>query len=195
MSLILDALRKMELERKATRQNSAEIRTDVLNYHSNPQLQEKSRLLPIIVALLLFSSATALYFYFNASVSPKTATLTTVAPIAADSPARADAIQPAPLLQTQPVRPTEMSRAAETVRPPVKATENRQPAGDDTNIAVSGIAWQEERSLRRAVINGALVSEGADISGAKVVEIRENLVRFSRGERIFEITYTSGSGR
>ena len=37
MSLILDALRKMELERKAKRHGSPEIRAEVLNYRGKPQ--------------------------------------------------------------------------------------------------------------------------------------------------------------
>ena len=49
--------------------------------------------------------------------------------------------------------------------------------------------------MRRAVINGSLVSEGAEVSGAKIVEIRENLVRFSRRGRTFEVIYSSGAGR
>jgi general secretion pathway protein B len=60
-------------------------------------------------------------------------------------------------------------------------------AGGD--LLVSGIAWQEERKLRRAVVNGSLVGEGAEILGARVVEIRENRVRFSRGGKIFEVVY------
>jgi general secretion pathway protein B len=63
------------------------------------------------------------------------------------------------------------------------------------DIAVSGIAWQDERNLRRAVLNGTLVGEGAQVAGARVVEIRENRVRLSRGGQVFEIPLTSGFGR
>jgi general secretion pathway protein B len=63
-----------------------------------------------------------------------------------------------------------------------------------STLVVSGIAWQEERGLRRAVVNGSLVGEGAEILGARVVEIRENRVRFSRGGSSFDVGY-KGAGR
>ena len=69
MSLILDALRKMELERKAKRQSSTEIRADILNYHGTPEITEKSRLVPVIAALLILSVAAACFFFFIDCVS------------------------------------------------------------------------------------------------------------------------------
>ncbi|HJV34950.1 hypothetical protein [Geomonas sp.] len=56
------------------------------------------------------------------------------------------------------------------------------------DITISGIAWQDERSLRRAVLNGSLVGEGATVSGARVVEIQETRVRLSRNGRLFDLT-------
>jgi len=82
----------------------------------------------------------------------------------------------------------------ESQEPAAGALKSSQKSGEE-GITVSGIAWQDERYLRRAVINGALVGEGAEIQGAKVVEIRENRVRFNRGGEIFEVVHSSGSGR
>lgn len=59
-------------------------------------------------------------------------------------------------------------------------------------ISISGIAWQDERSLRRAVLNGQLVGEGAEVAGARVVEIRETKVRLSRGGQLFDVVFSSG---
>ena len=59
-------------------------------------------------------------------------------------------------------------------------------------ISISGIAYQDERSLRRAVLNGALVGEGAEVAGARVVEIREHKVRMSRGGQLFDVVFSSG---
>lgn len=67
------------------------------------------------------------------------------------------------------------SRAALTMMP--------APSG----IVVSGIAWQEERRGRRAVINGVLTKEGSVVSGARVAEIRRDRVRFSQSGRGFEV--------
>lgn len=61
------------------------------------------------------------------------------------------------------------------------------------DITISGIAYQDERGLRRAVLNGSLVGEGAEVAGARVVEIRENKVRLSKGGRIFEVVFSGGS--
>ncbi len=57
-----------------------------------------------------------------------------------------------------------------------------------SRLTVSGIAWQEAPSARRAVINGDLVPEGAQVGGAKVEEIQPTRVRFSSGGRQFTVS-------
>ena len=89
-------------------------------------------------------------------------------------------------------------RAAAAVQTPVQpdavplraAREEVVSGGQD--ITISGIAYQDERRLRRAVLNGALVGEGAEIGGARVVEIKETKVRLSRGGQVFEVPFSSG---
>lgn len=54
------------------------------------------------------------------------------------------------------------------------------------DIKISGIAWQDERSARRAVINGFLVHEGSAVAGYKVVDILQDRVRLSQSGRILE---------
>lgn len=197
MSLILDALRKMELERKARRGGAAETRTEVLNYRGNPAGQQKSRLLPVIGAVLLLSAAAVAFFLYFRDATPPPATSVRIpqaAPV--DKPAQSGILQTGtqPLPAVQTIQPAATNRAPAAATPPAKADDIPQASGD-ANIAVSGIAWQEERSLRRAVINGSLVSEGAEIAGARIVEIRQNLVRFNRDGVFFEVTYTSGAGK
>jgi len=196
MSLILDALRKMELERKAKRQGSAEIRAEVLNYHGKAHTPEKTRLLPVIAALLLLSSATAFFLYFKGSGSPPAEQVKTAAPLQVETPLQTTVPrpEPLPLPSAKAAQPAAVNTSPESSRPAAVKEEPRQPS-DGNDIEVSGIAWQEERQLRRAVINGALMGEGAEVSGARVVEIRENLVRFSRGGSTFEVIYSSGAGR
>lgn len=63
------------------------------------------------------------------------------------------------------------------------------PAGVD--VKVSGIAWQEKRSARRAVINGLLVNEGTPVGGVTVKEIFQNRVRLQGNGRTFDV-YISG---
>jgi general secretion pathway protein B len=54
------------------------------------------------------------------------------------------------------------------------------------DIKVSGIAWQDERGARRAVVNGFLVHEGSVVSGARITEIFKDRVRFTSGDQVFE---------
>jgi len=67
------------------------------------------------------------------------------------------------------------------------------------DIKVSGIAWQDERRARRAVVNGFLLREGAIVSGAKITEILQDRVRFSLSGTTCEVTFisagTPGSGK
>lgn len=69
--------------------------------------------------------------------------------------------------------PLRRKTSAETV--PVST----QPVQAPLDIKVSGIAWQDDRSLRRAVVNGLLLQEGAVVSGVKITEIQQDKVRFA----------------
>ena len=197
MSLILDALRKIELERKAKRLSSKEVRNDVLQYRGIAPPAEKSSVIPIVVGLLLISAAAVCFFYFtkpqpakiDAAESQKvwkeeSALITPVQPLQ-KVPATQPLHETVPAVATQPASP--LKKSAETV--------TMQQSSGIEGITVSGIAWQDERSLRRAVINGSLVGEGADIEGAKIIEIKENRVIFRRSGNIFEVVHSSGAGR
>jgi general secretion pathway protein B len=72
--------------------------------------------------------------------------------------------------------------------PEQPAAQSMAPPAD---IKVSGIAWQEERSARRAVVNGFLLKEGAVVGGAKITEILQEKVKFSMSGRTFEISMQS----
>jgi len=73
--------------------------------------------------------------------------------------------------------------------PPVAASPGVSP-----DIKVSGIAWQDDRRARRAVVNGFLMKEGGVVAGARIVEILQDRVRFSQAGRDFELSLVvSGS--
>jgi hypothetical protein len=81
----------------------------------------------------------------------------------------------------------------ETRVPPGKVSKPGEPAagGSTQNpppLKISGIVWNEDPSLRRAVINGSLLTEGSLIEGVKVVEIFATKVRFLHQGRYFEIS-------
>jgi general secretion pathway protein B len=70
---------------------------------------------------------------------------------------------------------------------PVVQKQSVQAVPAPADIKLSGIAWQDERSARRAVINGFLLKEGAVVSGATIIDIQANKVRFSSSGGQFEI--------
>ena len=59
------------------------------------------------------------------------------------------------------------------------------------DIKLSGIAWQDERAGRRAVVNGFLLKEGAAVSGATITDIQADRVRFSSPAGLFEVKLDS----
>ena len=54
-------------------------------------------------------------------------------------------------------------------------------------ISVSGIAYNSAPAERMAIINGVPVPEGKSVSGVKVEEIMPDKVRFSNGQKSFEV--------
>jgi len=70
-----------------------------------------------------------------------------------------------------------------------KAAENRlsKSGTPPSELRLTGIVWSEDPSGRCAVINGAILTEGTEIQGIKVVEILPNRVRFMDHGRPFEI--------
>jgi general secretion pathway protein B len=55
------------------------------------------------------------------------------------------------------------------------------------SLQLSGIAWQEERDARLAIVDDLPIMEGTMIDGYLVEEILRDRVRFSRNGQIFEL--------
>lgn len=201
MSMILDALRKMEQERKAGDRGNLDIRPEVVCYSGTPQKRRDNRQRYVaggIVMLLVVMLA--LFILKKSAPAPEngmTAPIQTLPPEPAVNPAQS-------LRPSQPVTqeaasgaPRIKSKAPATSREPAKAPRpmvTSSPA-ESRDLVISGIAWQDERRLRRAVVNGELVSEGSEIAGSRVIDIRENRIRFSRNGRLFDVPYTSAFSR
>jgi general secretion pathway protein B len=89
--------------------------------------------------------------------------------------------------------------SARSVRSPLKKVKVQslstiQPAQTvpaPAGIMLSGIAWQESRAARRAVVNGFLFKEGAVVAGAKITNIKADRVRFLSSAGTFEIKLDS----
>jgi general secretion pathway protein B len=230
MSLILDALRKMEQERRSKRGNSQDLRPEVLRYRLAAQPKEKSRYpLAVAAGLVLLCAGLGAGFLLKGrgaaqvadqapagipAASPAVAVQPPVAAVPAPAvPAAAALPQPAPATPAAPAQPvvgaaTPVPPPAELIRktsrtappaaqeavaqPRVPRGENATAAAGGQDIVISGIAYQDERRMRRAVLNGSLVGEGAEVAGARVVEIKETKVRLSKGGHVFEIPFSSG---
>ena len=82
----------------------------------------------------------------------------------------------------------EMHRSKKQIKTqPLTPKQPLQSVQAPTDIKLSGIAWQDEHSARRAVINGFLLKEGAVVSGAKIADIQADRVRFLSPTGLFEI--------
>lgn len=66
-----------------------------------------------------------------------------------------------------------------------------QTTAAPADIKLSGIAWQEDRRARRAVVNGFLMQEGGVVLGARITDIFQDRVRFSLSGSVFEVPLAS----
>ena len=87
--------------------------------------------------------------------------------------------------------------AAPTRLPVMPARQSAQPAVQavpaPADIKVFGIAWQDEHSARRAVVNGFLLKEGSVVAGAKITAIMTDRVRFTSPSGVFELRLDASS--
>ncbi|QWV92307.1 general secretion pathway protein GspB [Geomonas oryzisoli] len=231
MSLILDALRKMEQERRSRRGTGQDLRPEVLRYRLAAQPREPRRYpVAVIAGVVLLMAGVGAGFLLKGHapqpaaevpVAAAPATQVPTAPTTAVAPPAAAVAEPAPTPVPTPVpaaapmaAPVVAAQAPVAVAPPVApasrkasravAAQSASPeaqnapqepaavAAGTQDITISGIAYQDERRLRRAVLNGILVGEGAEVGGARVLEIKETKVKLSRGGRVFEVPFSSG---
>ena len=84
--------------------------------------------------------------------------------------------------------PREVQRSKRQIKAPqTTSKQSAQTVPAPADIKLSGIAWQDDRSARRVVINGFLLKEGAVVSGAKITDIKADRVFFSSPAGLFEI--------
>ncbi len=208
MSYILDALKKVEHDKlkKSSRGGIMSITGDLFQ----ERLQKPAKagswkiIILIVVASVITSAGTWFVLRNNKSGNiPQPSARPTFAAPAALPPVTAIVEQAVPLVVPSAVtafdgdqkkaavpRPAKRSIKA-TIPPPLEnSAPQTQPPAD---IKLSGIAWQEEHTARRAVVNGFLLKEGAVVSGAKVAEIQPDKVKFSTPTGIFELRLNTAS--
>jgi general secretion pathway protein B len=107
----------------------------------------------------------------NKEVAP--APTGTVAPKSAPLTRQQVAIPPQSPPQTAPPVPVKVEQISSAAPLPA--------------LKVTGIAWDKDSSSRLAMVNGAAVAEGGTVGGARVEEIFQDRVRFTAGEKNFEV--------
>ncbi len=216
MSVILDALRKLDREKSSRRNGTANIAVEILK----PDLSRPGKKVPPYVAALALTAIAAAAVTYGLMSGRRF--LSNPAPTAPASPlAQSQQATPAPLSH-EPVRDVQdetsgalpkmesdvRSKPAETSSTEMKAERNVIPeaakvAPENTkkpvehapvgsvaippSLKISAIVWYEDPSKRFAMINGTISSEGSLVEGVKVVEIHPTSVRFLHNGQYFEI--------
>lgn len=197
MSLILDALKKLEHDKALRKLRQTDIRpaiTGVKNNVPSPQWR-----LPILVAsaVILAVLVTILSMGGFSPKVPKTITQANApSPESLRVTAAPAAPAPVPSIQSPPAaaplpHATPRPGTVQSPRLTAKIRETVSNMAAPADIKVTGIAWQDERTVRRAVVNGSLVGEGSVVSGARITEIRTDQVRFVKDGGSFVVPITS----
>jgi general secretion pathway protein B len=239
MSYILDALKKLELEKTTKARGERVIGISGGLFENERQKPSGSAgwkiAFAVAVAVMVTFAGTWQYFQYGkaqksvsqqivASIPPAPAPMPSSEIVPATSvpvPQRASAqimpakaqtiVQPAPRPPIQPKVPQVQVQAiapAEDAAAIVNQQELRRRLKDrkaqaapaaptiapPADIKLSGIAYQDERRARRAVVNGFLVQEGGVVSGAVITDIFQDRVRFSLAGGSFELSLVSSAG-
>ncbi|MDR3580638.1 MAG: hypothetical protein P4L44_11810 [Oryzomonas sp.] len=217
MSYILDALKKLESEKEMKARGAGMVNIAGELFKNGPAPPKAHRNWPLILGLVLLASLLTFGTTFMllrgdkrkrhaASAPPATSTSSPpVLPAPMTKPPRAAAPRhdaPLPALGPKTGKAPSAPRQPQVVRSVIPAA---APASDESpsaqpvrpaavslvpapaDIKVSGIAWQDHRPSSRVVVNGFLLREGDTVSGARIVEIFQNRVRFRSAAGIFEV--------
>lgn len=216
MSYILDALKKIEHEknRKKLPDGRVNISGDLFQERNRQVSKTRSWKVLVLVAVVSLIACAGTWFALKGNGSKGKSASKSVVPAQSPRPVAspqppAVPVQPQPSPVVSPISPPAPSINSKKVAdediparadrrskkqlkaPPVINKQPVQTAQVPADIKLSGIAWQDERSARRAVINGFLLKEGAVVSGAKIIDIKADRVRFSSVSGSFEIKLDS----
>lgn len=211
MSLILDALKKLEQETAARKQGMDKVADQILRCDQAKPQHKRIILMSMFSAIVGAVIAVALFNGFFSQIKtlppapPASITLSKPQsnPISVEaSPSQIDKNQSSSALRTSEIRNTVVqtkekksqqkttSLSKRETKIQNKAYDTHQESTNDSaqSLTVSGVVWFDDRRARRAVVNDMVVGEGTVVKGAKIVEIQPNGVRFSRGEKSFYIS-------
>ncbi|MDD2336166.1 MAG: general secretion pathway protein GspB [Geobacteraceae bacterium] len=218
MSFILDALKKLEQEKAARRNADIKISDEIVRENRQVMRKARHSvpvsvvLVSLGLVLLLGISGAFLWHRHGAGDQSKVVAMNLEQkfPTAEEVPASqrpqmavpaATPVGPVAAVEDEPSsHPVEANRMSRRERMEANRSSgadfkkrSAQPSMEvsgsgGSRLTVSGIAWQDAPSARRAVINGDLVQEGAQVGGATVEEIQPTRVRFSSGGRQFTVS-------
>lgn len=195
MSYILDALKKIDHEKNRKMSDGRiNISGDLFQERKRPVINIGLwKIALLLVSVSLIASGVTLFVIRGSSGSKAAAN-----PPQVPAPAVPVNVQSVPIPLTPDVFPKQNEMPVDTVNDESRSkkrikrqTPSRklpaQAVAAPADIILSGIAWQEERDGRRAVINGFLLKEGAVVSGAKITDILADRVYFSSSTGTFLI--------
>ena len=221
MSVILDALKKLERDKAACRKGPVDI-VPQITIPRNRSARSSNWKIPavIVTAVAVTAAMTAIVVLTLAEQGTRPVTAVSMdeenSPSVPSSPparlqsepqtfpeagagrlsSEAVKARPSERYIVQPAENAQLGFTSHVSKQPVEkngeASISSGAAAPD--LKVSGIAWQDERADRRAVVNGALVGEGAVVEGARIVRIYQDSVRFSRGGETFDKAVDGASG-
>ncbi len=197
MSLILDALKKMEQDRAVRRGGPVNIRPELFKERSLAP-RKPWRLAAVAGLLFLAAVLTVGIVHTISSDNKPPHPDAEVLPPAPERSAASSSASPIPAALPAAMPATPPAAAASSQRP-VTPVENLAGASDPatggafSELKVGGIAWQEDRRDRRAVVNGVLAGEGGIIAGARIVEIFPDRVRFSLAGQTMDLSISSAA--
>jgi type IV secretory pathway VirB10-like protein len=216
MSLILDALKKLDREKIERIEEKVDVTAGILK--AGDSAQHRSFLPPVLALAITASlAAFATYLIFSgsglrtgeprsavpaASVAQLQNQQATVAPV---PPAPAAVTDRPPVTPSAPpaAPPLEVSEAmplGKTKKIAEPAAKGRVPqtprkaaaapeeqSGSLPTLKISGIVWQDSSSDRKVVINGRVAREGDMVEGVKVLEIYPTFVNVSFKGRSYKV--------
>ncbi len=194
MSLILDALKKMEQDRAVRRGGPVNIRPELFKErHIAPR---KPWRLAAVAGLLLLAAVLTFGIVHTISSDNKPPRHgAEVLPPASERSTSSSGVSPIPAAPQAAQPPAPAASAQRPSTPVENLPEAPSGAGGAfSELKVGGIAWQEDRRDRRAVVNGILAGEGGIIAGARIVEIFPDRVRFSLAGQTSDLSISSAAG-
>jgi hypothetical protein len=209
MSYILDALKKIEHEknRKPAANGRVSISGDL--FHERIQAPARTGIWKVValIAVAILMAGGAAWFMLQGNDKKNSSIIRQASPVSVfpvkPSPPLPTSTQQttpplAPALVAPKVVPKNIEESDDSSPNVVRSKKERKAKSIGTqtaaqtvqapaDIKLSGIAWQDQHSGRRAVVNGFLLKEGDVVSGAKISEIHADRVRFSVSTGAFEL--------